>query len=260
MADTLEQILSQSEENEVVQYAKKVQQQNAEANSTETAPTEYVPGQFYKEFEKQYAGYKPLTAEQQQEADRRERTNKTIAGISDMLSALSNLYFTTKGAPNDYDPKNSLSGKMMERYDQLRKERETRDKEYNTGLQRARQLDQQYDLSWNQLKEQRERWKAQDERNRQLDAERKAQKEAELEIKRQAEEEKRRHNEEMEKASLIRANKPTGRGGRGRQGTSGKTTNVYDKNGRLLKTTTVQNGVVTPTRTGSTIPSLLKGL
>jgi hypothetical protein len=123
-------------------------------------------------------------------------------------------------------------------------------------LQRARQLDQQYNLSWNQLKEQRERWKAQDERNRQLDEERKAQKEAELELKRQAAEEKKRYDDEMLEIKRIQANKPTGRGGRSRQGTSGKTTNVYDSNGRLLKSTTVQNGVVTPTKRagGSLLP------
>ncbi len=69
----------------------------------------------------------PLTRDELEKERRRERRNKTIAAIGDGLSALANMYYTTKGAP-DGTPKTTLSDAARERYDELRKQREQEDK------------------------------------------------------------------------------------------------------------------------------------
>jgi hypothetical protein len=68
-----------------------------------------------------------------------------FAAISDGISALSNLYFTTKGAPNSFNGGSTLSGKMYERQRQLEKEREAMDKDYINGYIRAMEMDRNRD-------------------------------------------------------------------------------------------------------------------
>jgi len=48
-----------------------------------------------------------------------------INGIGDTARALSNLFFTTKGAPNAYDHNNSLSAKSRERMEKARAQRDS---------------------------------------------------------------------------------------------------------------------------------------
>lgn len=64
------------------------------------------------------------TPEEKKKREKRERRSKLFSAIGDGISALSNLYFTTKGAPSMYDPSLSLSKRNQERIDRLRKERE----------------------------------------------------------------------------------------------------------------------------------------
>jgi hypothetical protein len=59
--------------------------------------------------------------EERQKIERRRRAEETISGISDMGKALSNLYFTGKGAPNMYDPKTAMTPKARERYERALK-------------------------------------------------------------------------------------------------------------------------------------------
>ena len=256
MADTVEQILSPKAQGYLNRQAD-IKNEQAVINSTETELPEFNPGQFYDQFINSQNGYTPETPEERLKREKSERTNKIIAGVSDMISALANMYHTTKGAPSFYDPKEGMTPKMAARYDTLQKEREARDKDYQSGLQRARQLDQQYALSYQQLKEQRKRWQQQDEERKRQEEERKARQEAELKLKVQAEEEKRRHNQELENIQRDRVNKSGGRsrgGGRGKTNT-GRTTIVYDQYGKPIKTTTVQNVVQAPSRRkGSLLP------
>ena len=64
---------------------------------------------------------KPLLTE---EEEKRKKREALISSIGDTVSALSNLYFTTKGAPNAYKPNDTMSAKAKERWDKLVKERE----------------------------------------------------------------------------------------------------------------------------------------
>ena len=71
---------------------------------------------------------------------KREKQAARIATISQGLSSLANLYYTTKGAPNAFTPE--LSERMRTKYDQLTKERTANDRaflqNYITMLERQR--------------------------------------------------------------------------------------------------------------------------
>ena len=68
--------------------------------------------------------------------ERRERSRRIVSAVGDGLMALSNLYFTTKGAPNMYDSdKQSLLKPLNARIDADRKERMAdRDKNFGYAL------------------------------------------------------------------------------------------------------------------------------
>lgn len=74
--------------------------------------------------------YKPKSAAEIADEDSLARQRKMWAGISDGLSALSNIYFTTKGAPNSYDPKATMSEREQQRYDKMLAERRANNEQY----------------------------------------------------------------------------------------------------------------------------------
>ena len=75
------------------------------------------------------------------EEKKREKRQKLFAAIGDGISALSNLYFTTKGAPNMYSGKNTQSEKETTYWDKLRQDRENNRKRYVDGYLKALQAD-----------------------------------------------------------------------------------------------------------------------
>lgn len=75
---------------------------------------------------------KPRTPEEQAALDKKRRRNALFAAIGDGVSALSNLYFTTKGSPSA-DQSNSLSKAV---HDKAKEE----DKEYETAMDRRIRL------------------------------------------------------------------------------------------------------------------------
>lgn len=95
----------------------------------------------YVEMFRQMSPYKPPTAEELENARKKEKRDKVFAAIGDGIAALSNLYFTTKGAPNAFDPRNSLSAKARERWDKLNKEREENARYYMQEAMKAQALD-----------------------------------------------------------------------------------------------------------------------
>lgn len=78
----------------------------------------------------------PTAAEEE-----RERRERTLASIGDGISALSNLFFTTRYAPNMYDPRNSQYAAVSDRWARLKKEREENRRRYVDGYMRALSLD-----------------------------------------------------------------------------------------------------------------------
>lgn len=99
----------------------------------------------YVEMFRQMSPYKPPTAEELENARKKEKRDKVFAAIGDGIAALSNLYFTTKGAPNAFDPRNSLSAKARERWDKLNKEREENARYYMQEAKKAQALDDDRD-------------------------------------------------------------------------------------------------------------------
>lgn len=114
----------------------------AGAQPPETAPAKAPERKMsYVEMFQQMSPYKPPTAEELEKERKKEKRDKVFAAIGDGIAALSNLYFTTKGAPNAFDPRNSLSAKARERWDKLNKEREENARYYMQEAMKAQALD-----------------------------------------------------------------------------------------------------------------------
>ena len=99
----------------------------------------------YEEMFRRLSPYKPLTPEELERERKKERREKTFAAISDGISALSNLYFTTQYAPNMYSGQGTASQKAGERWKRLAAERNANMKAYLDGLARARRMDEEHD-------------------------------------------------------------------------------------------------------------------
>lgn len=109
-------------------------------NETATEGGEDTSTSFVEEYKKTNP-YTPPTEEQLKKEAKKQKRDKIFAAIGDGISALSNLYFTTKGAPSMYDGKDTMSEKTRIRYDRLKKERDERASAYYNGLMKARAAD-----------------------------------------------------------------------------------------------------------------------
>lgn len=85
---------------------------------------------------------KPETDELAAKRKRLEKSRRLIATLADGISALANLYHTTRGAPNVYDPANSQRSAVDKRIEELRKRRE---KERDRHLA-YKQKESEYDM------------------------------------------------------------------------------------------------------------------
>lgn len=85
--------------------------------------------------------YKPPTAEELEAQRKKEKRQKIFAALGDGISALANLYFTTQGAPNMYNPANSQQDVVKDRWDKIKQERDQHMKEYTEALMKAQALD-----------------------------------------------------------------------------------------------------------------------
>jgi len=85
--------------------------------------------------------YQPPTQEELANERKKEKREKVFSAISDGISALSNLYFTTKYAPNMYRHENSQSAKTENKWEKLRANRDAQQNAYIKNLMAARQAD-----------------------------------------------------------------------------------------------------------------------
>lgn len=129
----------------------------AEAPATTTTPADGVtPRMSYVEMFQKMSPYKPPTEEELEKERKKEKREKIFAAIGDGIAALSNLFFTTQGAPNAYDSKNSLSAKAQERWDKLKKERDENSRYYTAAYMQAMKNDEEGardDRNWKRLLE-----------------------------------------------------------------------------------------------------------
>lgn len=115
------------------------------ARGMEPRKEEKRPGLSYTEMWQRLNPYTPPTAEEVEAERKKEKRQKLFAALGDGISALSNLYFTTKGAPSMYTGQQTQSQQVNDRWEKLRQERQANLKEYTEGLMKAQQLD---DARW----------------------------------------------------------------------------------------------------------------
>ncbi len=84
---------------------------------------------------------KPETPAERAAREKKEKREAVFSAIGDGISALSNLFFTTRSAPNSYDPSKGMSAKARERFEKLRQEREAARRAYAEGYIRAASMD-----------------------------------------------------------------------------------------------------------------------
>lgn len=101
---------------------------------------------------------RPETEEERKRRERRERSSRIIAGVTDGIRALGNLYYTTQYAPNAYDHRrDSAMTPLQEKLEALRRERkEAGDRYYNYVLQ-AGALENERDKAMQAEKERQQR-------------------------------------------------------------------------------------------------------
>lgn len=101
---------------------------------------------------------KPETDEERKRREKRERSAKIIAGVTDGIRALGNLLSTTQYAPNAYDHRrDSTMTPLQEKLEALRRERkEAGDRYYNYVLQ-AGALENERDKAMQAEKERQQR-------------------------------------------------------------------------------------------------------
>lgn len=110
---------------------------DADAQSAPKVPERLSMEEMYKRLNP----YTPPTAEQLEKERKREKRERLFAAIGDGISALSNLYFTTKGAPNMYNPEYSQSKQVASRWQKLKEDRDAKLNAYIRDMMNAKQAD-----------------------------------------------------------------------------------------------------------------------
>lgn len=98
-----------------------------------------------------------MTPEEKAAEAKRERRSKIFSAIGDGISALANVYFTSKGAPDMYNPSTSMSAKTKAYWDKLNAERKANEDKYNDlllGAYKADKADKDAKDKWQQQLEQ----------------------------------------------------------------------------------------------------------
>lgn len=83
------------------------------------------------------------TAEQKANREKKERTKARIAALGDGLRALSNIYFSTKGARVVHNPESDITKVVNKRKEYMDAQREKNRAAWLAGYQRAMALDEQ---------------------------------------------------------------------------------------------------------------------
>lgn len=114
--------------------------------TTDTAPSTTTPateGEEFRSYRDILAKYAPLTSDEEKKKQmRREKRNAIIGALGDGLSALSNLYFTTKGAP-DQGLKPGMTDAAKKRMDDLRAKWQAEKDKYQDFMLKGLEMDRE---------------------------------------------------------------------------------------------------------------------
>lgn len=139
------------------EQAARMNQQTAEGMLNGSIPTDKPSVPIVKKVEQKpqpkqlsYADmYKMLnpereeTAEQKANREKKERTKARIAALGDGLRALSNIYFSTKGAKVVHNPESDMTKVVNKRKEYMDSQREKNRAAWLAGYQRAMALDEE---------------------------------------------------------------------------------------------------------------------
>lgn len=95
----------------------------------------------YVEMIQQMSPYKAPTEEELAKERKKQKREAIFAAIGDGLSAFHWAYSTARGTKSMVDPRVSLSGKVRDRYDKLKKERDANKSAYMSAYMKAMQMD-----------------------------------------------------------------------------------------------------------------------
>lgn len=114
--------------------------------TTDTAPSTTTPateGEEFRSYRDILAKYAPLTSDEDKRKQmRRERRKAIVSALGDGLSALSNLYFTTKGAP-DQGLKPGMTDSAKKRMDDLRAQWQKEKDKYQDFMLKGLEMDRE---------------------------------------------------------------------------------------------------------------------
>lgn len=240
------------------EQAARMNQQTAEGMLNGSIPTDKPSVPIVKKDEPQpkqlsYADmYKMLnpereeTAEQKANREKKERTKARIAALGDGLRALSNIYFSTRGARVVHNPESDMTKVVNKRKEYMDAQREKNRAAWLTGYQRAMALDEEARKNNLTLAEQiryhdmmNENNKAKNDQGQQRIAQQDEYNKGKLDNQNSANEENARHHKEQEStnkknadANMIRAQnagKSKGGGSKGGGSRGGSTKEDTDE-------------------------------
>lgn len=137
---TLDNILSSSPQGDLSPVKWKTPQQEVPATPVKTVEPAKA-SMSYEEMYKKLDPFRPLSQEDIEKEKKKRKREMLFSAIGDGISALSNLYFTTKGAPNMFNAEKSASKQTESKWDKLRNEREAQMQAYIRNMMSARQAD-----------------------------------------------------------------------------------------------------------------------
>lgn len=116
-------------------------QANLAAQTTDATPS--TEGEEFRSYRDILAKYAPLTSDEDKRKQmRRERRKAIVSALGDGLSALSNLYFTTKGAP-DQGLKPGMTDAAKKRMDDLRAQWQKEKDKYQDLMLKGLEMDRE---------------------------------------------------------------------------------------------------------------------
>lgn len=86
------------------------------------------------------------TEKRREEDEKRRTRNEAIMSLGEGIGALSNLYFTTKGAPNAYNPKEGMTDYQQAVYDRIEKRRRENEESSLNNRIKALEMQRKADL------------------------------------------------------------------------------------------------------------------
>jgi hypothetical protein len=111
------------------------------AQTTDATPS--TEGEEFRSYRDILAKYAPLTSDEEKKKQmRRERRKAIVSALGDGLSALSNLYFTTKGAP-DQGLKPGMTDAAKKRMDDLRTQWQKEKDKYQDLMLKGLEMDRE---------------------------------------------------------------------------------------------------------------------